>query len=160
MRGRHSNEPTNNTSQDKNTNGYPTYSAQPRTYETIKARLQATQHNSRKHNSPDANRYRQSENRTAYNAARKGRTPDHEDKDTKHRKDREDPSPEYVRPSKEKPKDLVKSSSNPNLNQERQAAEENQDYQKLHEKLSFIESKIADMKRHVQKKREEKQQLV
>lgn len=38
--------------------------------------------------------------------------------------------------------------------------EESQEYMKLHEKLNFIESKIADMKKHVQKKREEKQKLL
>ena len=40
------------------------------------------------------------------------------------------------------------------------APQEDKDYLKLHEKLNFIEAKIAEMKVHVQRKRQEKQQLV
>ena len=40
------------------------------------------------------------------------------------------------------------------------AQEESEDYKKLHDKLNLIESKIADMKRHVQKKKDEKAKLM
>jgi hypothetical protein len=140
---------------------------QPRVYETIKARLDGNrdQQDARKHNSPDMNRYRGADNRQAYTAnARRPKNADNEDREQNRnqRREKEDPSPEF-RPARGQ---LNKNSSSANLQEERRAEErrqqeeENKDYLKLHEKLNFIESKIAEMKRHVQKKREEKQQLL
>lgn len=65
------------------------------------------------------NRYRQSENRTAYTAARKGRTTENEEKEpSRHqRKERDDPSPEYSKNNKDKGRELNKNSSSPNLNE-------------------------------------------
>ena len=40
------------------------------------------------------------------------------------------------------------------------AQEETEDYRRLSDKLNLIENKIADMKKHVQKKREEKARIL
>jgi hypothetical protein len=133
---------------------HPQRNAQNRPYETIKARVEGSrdQQDNRKHNSPDINRFRTAENRQAYTANRKARNDKEDPKYQK--KDREDASPEYAKANKAG-RELNKNSSTPALKDERRVQEEeNQEYVKLHERLSFIESKIADMKRHVQKKRE------
>lgn len=153
----------NKSTHQRITNNYPQRPS-TRAYDTIKARIEPSHKpETRNHNSPDMNRYRQYENRTAQtatNATRNAKTPENEERERPSRKEREEPSPEYARANRGKARELNKNSSNPSLKEEEQAQQEGQEYMKLHEKLTFIESKIADMKRHVQKKREEKQQLV
>jgi hypothetical protein len=108
------------------------------------------------------NRFRGADNRAAYTASsRRPKNTDNEERDLprNQRGSKEEPSPEYKPAARAR--ELTKNSSSPNLNEEKRLQEEeNKDYLKLHEKLNFIESKIAEMKRHVQKKREEKQQLL
>jgi hypothetical protein len=98
----------------------------------------------RKHNSPDYNKYRAGDK--ANPRLRISPSQDEKELQRPGRKEEEEPR---VKRSKE----LVKTSSQPSLDLKQLAEEESEDYKKLHEKLSLIENKIADMKRHVQKKR-------
>jgi hypothetical protein len=159
MRSRQPNDYTKSQNEERVVKNSSPRTAQPRVYETIKARLENNrdQQDNRKHNSPDMNRYRGADNRQPYSTVRRPKSGENEEREANRyqRKEREDG------PGANRAGQLAKNASTGNLNEEKRLQEEeNKDYLKLHEKLNFIESKIAEMKRHVQKKREEKQQLL
>ena len=55
---------------------------------------------------------------------------------------------------------MGKTVSSPAVDFKKMEEEETEDYKKLNEKLDLIENRIVEMRRHVQRKREEKARMM
>lgn len=90
MRTRQANDYARPQNEDRFPKASSPRGAQPRVYETIKARLDGNrdQQEARKHNSPDMNRYRAADNRQAYTA--NGRRPKNAENEEREQNNRQE----------------------------------------------------------------------